>query len=190
VCVCVLCDVCSTPFSLYLYKAHIRRRWIGPTPLTEEEKRFPPPSLEMCRIYKNIIRWKNKFQSPLSLLGFLCVWLFSHYLSVVFNWQKWNIPEERERERCIWILYMWMTPPPTSSSSQSTVCITAASAHKPREVYNFFPFSYGGSEPTGIPDGETIPSPLKINIFFFQPFLSFFVLRKKEKRMVVRLSSR
>jgi hypothetical protein len=86
---------------------------------------------------------------------------------------------KREREMHMNLIYV--DDPPTSSSSQSTVCITAASAHKPREVYNFFPFSYGGSEPTGIPDGETIPSPLKINIFFFQPFLSFFVLRKRKE---------
>lgn len=158
-CVCVLCDVCSTPFSLYLYKPHIRRRWIGPTPLTEEEKKVPPPSLEMCRIYKNIIRWKNKFQSPLSLLGFLCVWLFSHYLSVVFNWQKWNIPEEREREMYMNLIYV--DDPPTSSSSQSTVCITAASAHKPHEVYNFFLFLMEGASQPEFQTGKQFHRPLK-----------------------------
>lgn len=152
------------------------------------KKGSPPPSLEMCRIYKNIIRWKNKFQSPLSLLGFLCVWLFSHYLSVVFNWQKWNIPEEREREMHMNLIYV-DDPPHQQQLSVHCMYNCSISAQAPRGL-QFFPFSYGGSEPTGIPDGETIPSPLKINIFFFQPFLSFFVLRKRKEKRMVRLSSR
>jgi len=155
--------MCVQPPSLSIYTRHIRRRWIGPTPHRKKKKKVLPL---IRNIYIRIIRWKNKFQSPPISLGFLCVWLFSHYLSVVFNWQKWNIPEKMHMK----ILYV------DDPHQLSVHCMynCSISAQAPRGFFFFLQFSfpsYGGSQPE-FQTGKQFHRPLKY-IFFSN--LSFFL---------------
>jgi hypothetical protein len=73
-----------------------------------------------------------------------------------------HLPEREKERKNIYAYesYMWMTP----LASLLDCMYNWAVGHKPREDFSF---SYEGKKPTGIPDGETILSPLNKYTFFF-----------------------